>query len=100
MTARELSAFRGKVSHLAALIPKLNALDSLSSTSRMQSSDDAPHSPSPEPAEVEPMDTEHLGWGPKTADPGPDRFYPSETFRETINVDLQLTRASAKHSTK
>ena len=90
MTARELSAFGAKVSHLAALIPKLDALDSLSSTFRMQSSDDVPHSPSPEPAKVEPTDTEHLGWGPKTTDPGPDRFYPSETFRETIDVDPQL----------
>ena len=90
MTARELSTFGVKVSHLAALIPKLDALDSLSSTSKMQSSDDASHSPSPKPAKVEPTDTEHLGWGPKTADPGPDRFYPSKTFHETIDVDLQL----------
>ena len=62
----------------------------------MQSSNDTPHSPSPEPVEVEPTDTEHLGWGPKTADPGPDRFYPSETFRETIDIDPWLDPSQHK----
>jgi hypothetical protein len=39
---------------------------------------------------VELTDTEHLGWGPKTADPGPDKVYPSKKLHEVINVDLLL----------
>ena len=34
--------------------------------------------------------TEHLGWGPKTTDPSPDRVYPSKSLREIIDVDDSL----------
>jgi hypothetical protein len=40
--------------------------------------------------EVEATDTEHLGWGPKMADPGPDKNYPSEKLQEVIDVDPLL----------
>jgi hypothetical protein len=40
--------------------------------------------------EAEPTNTEHLGWGPKTTDPGPDKVYPSKKLREVIDVDLLL----------
>jgi hypothetical protein len=37
--------------------------------------------------------TEHLGWGPKTTDPGPDQVYPSDKLREIIDVDPALDPA-------
>ena len=40
--------------------------------------------------EVEPQDAEHLGWGPKTTDPGPDQSYLLEKLREIIDVDTML----------
>jgi hypothetical protein len=40
--------------------------------------------------EAEATDMEHLGWGPKTADPGPDKNYPSEKLQEVIDVDPLL----------
>lgn len=39
---------------------------------------------------MDPVDTEHLGWGPKTADPGPNRIYPSDKLCEVIDIDTQL----------
>ena len=41
----------------------------------------------------DPEGTEHLGWGPKTTDPGPDRIYPSDKLREIIDVDSSLDSA-------
>ena len=35
-------------------------------------------------------EAEHLGWGPKTSDPGPDRIYCSDQLREIIDVDPPL----------
>jgi hypothetical protein len=40
--------------------------------------------------EVELQDVEHLGWGPKTTDPGPDHIYPSQKLKEVIDVDPAL----------
>jgi hypothetical protein len=58
-------------------------LDSLSKT--------VPDRTVQEPVEtVELPDAEHLGWGPKTTDPGPDRIYLSKELREVIDVDPAL----------
>jgi hypothetical protein len=66
MTKLELSAFHDCASQLAMLI--LN-LDALSVTSREKPNSDE---------FLESEDMEHLGWGPKTTDPGPDQVYPSD----------------------
>ena len=66
---------------------KLNS--AASSSQAAFTSNTAPIKP-PGLTEEEPTDTKHLGQGPKTTDPGPDKIYPSKTFRETINVDPQL----------
>jgi hypothetical protein len=58
-------------------------LDSLSETIQDKTTQDLIEA-------VEPQDTEHLGWGPKTTDPGPDRIYPSDKLREVIDVDPAL----------
>jgi hypothetical protein len=39
---------------------------------------------------VELQDAEHLGWGPKTTDPGPDCIYPSQKLKEVVDVDPAL----------
>ena len=43
--------------------------------------------------EDHPQDPEHLGWGPKTTDPGPDQVYPSDKLKEVIDVDPALEPA-------
>jgi hypothetical protein len=68
MTKPELSTFHDCMSQLAMLIPNL---DTLSITSR-ENSDEF----------LESEDMEHLGWGPKTMDPGPDQVYPSDKLQD------------------
>ena len=46
--------------------------------------------------EDQPQDPEHLGWGPKTADPGPDQVYPSDKLKEVIDIDPALEPAQRK----
>lgn len=87
MMAPELQAFTRKASHLATLIMKLD------STAKGPQAAPTSYTLPPMPPgleEVEPTNTEHLGWGPKTVDPGPDQIYLSKTFRESIDVDPQL----------
>jgi hypothetical protein len=83
MTPRELRRFEAKASHLATLINKLDPRASPDTTIR-------PPSLNPEAKESEPADTEYLGWGPKTSDPGPDKIYPSDQLRDVIDVDPKL----------
>ena len=78
ITERELEAFRIKAASFTTLIPKLNTPYGATATT-------------PEPA-----DEEHLGWGPKTADPGPDRIYPSAKLRKVIDVDPLLETTQRK----
>ena len=79
VTEQELEAFRIKADSFTTLILKLNT--PYGTTTTLQ----------------EPADSEHLGWGPKTADPGPDRVYPSAKLREVIDVDplLEATQREA-----
>jgi len=80
LTEQELQVFAAKATQLATLIPKLeehyrkeaSPADSLTMLDDELSKD------------------EHEGWGPKTADPGPDRIYPSAELREVIDVDPLL----------
>ena len=41
----------------------------------------------------DPEGTEHLGWGLKTTDPGPDHIYPSDKLHKIIDVDSSLDPA-------
>jgi hypothetical protein len=78
----ELVAFTDHAAQLATLIPNLETLSdvtSMETSSQFQ--------------EVEPRDTEHLGWGPKMTEPGPNQIYPSAKLWEVINVDPSLTPA-------
>ena len=79
VTEQELEAFRIKAACFTTLVPKLNTPYGATTTSQ------------------EPADNEHLGWGPKMADPGPDRVYPSAKLREVIDVDplLEATQHEA-----
>jgi hypothetical protein len=70
---------------LATLIPSLDIMNGI-----------APQDPSSLSQEVEPIDTEHLGWGPKTTEPGPDQIYPSERLHEFIDVDPSLMPVQRK----
>ena len=54
---------------LAALVPMMDSLPKLSEGERVQ--DNTSEIP----------DVEHLGWGPKTTDPGPDQVYPSDKLK-------------------
>ena len=40
--------------------------------------------------EDQPQNPESLGWGSKTADPGPDQVYPSDQLKEVIDIDPAL----------
>jgi hypothetical protein len=76
----ELDKFMNQATQLAVLVP---GLDSLSKT--------VPDRTVQEPVEtVEPPDAEHLGWGPKTTDPGPDHIYLPKELIEVIDVDPAL----------
>jgi hypothetical protein len=80
LSATELNRFLTKATQLATLASNLD--DKKTTSTPLQG---------PLTTEdVEPQDTEHLGWGPKTADPGPDQIYPSEKLRDVIDVDPAL----------
>ena len=70
-TEQELEAFLIRAATLTTLIPKLNTHYEAVTTTHVQPTKDSDKASSLE-QEVEPADNEHLGWGPKTADPGPD----------------------------
>jgi hypothetical protein len=77
----ELASFTSKATWLSTLASSLST--ATEATPPLQ-----------EPAtqnEAKPHDTEHLGWGPKTADPGLDHVCPSEKLREVIDVDPALS---------
>ena len=92
-----MKAFVTRVANLATLIPRLNTRsDAATATQTLPHSN--PKATEPLAAEeVEPTDTEQLGRGPKTADPGPDQIYPSAKLREVIDVDplLETTQREA-----
>jgi len=90
LTEQELETFSAKAAKLAMLIPKLNTHYEAATATQIQPQVEPGKEDSITQKEVEPADTEHLGWGPKTADPGPDRIYPSAKLREVIDVDPQL----------
>jgi hypothetical protein len=69
----EQNAFYSRAAQLAALVPDLDKLSN-----------------KPPATETNMEGTEHLGWGLKTTDPGPDQIYPSEKLCEIINVDPML----------
>jgi hypothetical protein len=80
LTEQELQVFATKATTLATLIPKLEeTYETMAKPVDSRS-----------PLDNGSNDDEHLGWGPKTADPGPDRIYPSTKLREVIDVDPQL----------
>ncbi len=90
LTEPEMNAFVTRVANLATLISKLNTRFD-TATAMQVSSHSNPQVTKPLAAEgAEPTDTEHLGRGPKTADPGPDQIYPSAKLREVIDVDPSL----------
>ena len=95
-TEQELEAFLIRAATLTTLIPKLNTHYEAVTTTHVQPTKESNKASSLE-QEVEPADNEHLGWGPKTADPGPDRIYPSAKLREVIDVDplLEATQREA-----
>ena len=75
----ELDSFTVKAIQLSTLISNLD-----------MKADSNPSQSTTTQEVVEPADTEHLGWGPKTADPGPDQVYPSDKLREVIDVNPAL----------
>ena len=81
MTSQELNEFVKQAICLATLVP------------RMDSWVKPPLAEPSHSAEADPQDTEHLGWGPKTMDPGPDQIYPSNQLKEVVNVDSLLEPA-------
>jgi hypothetical protein len=85
LSETELRKFTSHTVQLATLIPSLDTMNSI-----------APQDPSSLSQEVEPIDTEHLGWGLKTTEPGPDQIYPSKRLHEFINVDPSLTPMQCK----
>ena len=84
MTLHELDEFTKQTAGLAVLVPSLDMWTRLPPTDLMQRVED------------QPQDPEHLGWGPKTADPGPDQVYPSDKVKEVIDVDPALKPAQRK----
>ena len=68
----------------------VNKLDPRVSSETPTPEDPSSRSPSSEIKESEPSDTEYLGWGLKTADPGPDKIYPSDKLGEVIDIDPKL----------
>lgn len=77
LTEQELQTFSIKAVKLAMLIPKLNTFHDVVAATPDLPQAEANKVESHRPEEAEPADAEHLRWGPKTADPGPDRIYPS-----------------------
>ena len=92
---QELEAFLIRADTLTMLIPKLNTHYKAATTNHVQPTKDSDKASSLE-QEVEPADNEHLGWGPKTADPGPDQIYPSAKLREVIDMDPLLEAAQCE----
>ena len=83
LAPHELDKFTKCSASMATLVPALDSINKLSDTEVVQ--DHTSKMP----------DAEHLGWGPKTTDPGPDRVYPSDELKEVININPSLN--SAQH---
>ena len=81
MTPHELDEFAKRTACLATLVPSLDTWTR------------PPPADLKQRVEDQPQDPEHLGWGPKTADPGPDQVYPSDKLKEVIDVDPALEPA-------
>ena len=81
MTPHELDKFAKQTTCLATLVPSLDTWTRPPPTDLMQRVED------------QPQDPEHLGWGPKTADLGPDQVYPSDKLKEVIDIDPALEPA-------
>jgi hypothetical protein len=85
LSETELREFTNHAAQLTTLIPSLDTMNGIT-----------PQDPASLSQEVEPIDTEHLGWGPKTTEPGPDQIYPSKRLHEFIDVDPSLTPMQRK----
>src|SRR5271154_4148495 len=81
LTKDKLDLFTSRATQLAAMIPELDTLGKQNATETASQPDES----------EDPRDTEHLGWGPKTTDPGPEQIYPSDKLREVIDVDPTLS---------
>ena len=89
-TPLEIKTFEAKASRLANLANKLDPRSLPSKTIPQASESTSSHMPTLEFGNPDTAETEHLGWGPKTSDPGPDQIYRSDQLREIIDVDTQL----------
>ena len=89
-TPLEIKTFEAKASHLANLANKLDPQNLPSETIPQASGSTLSHMPTLEFIDPDTAETEHLGWGPKTSDPGPNQIYHLDQLREIIDVDPQL----------
>ena len=67
-----IETFEAKASCLANLANKLDPRNLPSKTIPQASESTSSHIPTLEFVNPDTTETEHLGWGPKTSDPGPD----------------------------
>jgi hypothetical protein len=89
-TPLEIKTFEAKASHLANLANKLDPRNLPIETTSLASETTSSHVLTREFVNPDTAETEHLGWGPKTSDPGLDRIYCSDQLQEVIDVDPQL----------
>jgi hypothetical protein len=76
----ELDQFKSRASQLAALVLNQDVLNKTSQESVAHESMET----------MELQDTEHLSWGSKTTDPGPDHIHPLQKLKEVMDVDPAL----------
>jgi hypothetical protein len=86
----EIKTFEAKASHLANLANKLDPRNLPIETTSLASETTSSHVLTREFVDPDTAETKHLGWGPKTSDPGPDQIYRSDQLQEVIDVDPQL----------
>jgi hypothetical protein len=95
-TPLEIKTLEAKASHLANLANKLDPQSLLIETTSLASETTSSHVLTHEFIDPDTAETEHLGWGPKTSDPGPHRIYHSDQLREVIDVNPQLDLEQCK----
>ena len=89
VTPLEIKTFEAKAPCLANLANKLDPQNLLSETIPQASESTSSHVLTLEFIDPDTMETQHLGWGPKTSDPGLDQIYCSDQLQEIIDVDPQ-----------